>query len=223
MEKQYQFLGFFFLAFIVFVALGFYYPYFSLFPGFKDVSQMVQIHAAALLLWVVILITQPLLVTYQKFKAHRLIGRFTYFLMPVIILTSVGVLRQQYVEGLEQKMTSSESFRTLYTSAAELVSIVIYYTLAVFNILKGNVPYHMRYMICLALEFIPPSFGRTLGYWLYMRQYYTYNISIILCMLILILLILYDRRKNLDYKPYVLALSIFSITQIIWFAIGHPI
>ncbi len=184
---------------------------------------MVQIHAAALLLWVAILITQPLLATYQKFKAHRLIGRFTYFLMPVIILTSVGVLRQQYVEGLEQKMTSSESFRTLYTSAAELVSIVIYYTLAVFNILKGNVPYHMRYMICLALEFIPPSFGRTLGYWLYMRQYYTYNISIILCMLILILLILYDRRKNLDYKPYVLALSIFSITQIIWFAIGHPI
>lgn len=223
MEKQYQFLGFFFLIFIVFVALGFYYPYFSLFPGFKDVSQMVHIHAAALLLWVVILITQPLLITYQKFKTHRFIGRFTYFLMPVIILTSVGVLRQQYVEGIEQKMTSSESFRTLYTSAAELVSIVIYYALAVFNILKGNVPYHMRYMICLALEFIPPSFGRTLGYWLYMRQYYTYNISIILCMVILILLINYDRKKNLDYKPYVVALSIFSITQIIWFAIGHPI
>jgi hypothetical protein len=41
---------------------------------------------------------------------------------------------------------------------------------------KGNVAFHMRYMIRLALEFIPPSFGGTFGYWLYMKKYYTYNI-----------------------------------------------
>ena len=223
MEKQYKYLSYFFLVFIVFVALGFYYPYFSLFPEFKSVTQIIQIHATALLFWVVVLIVQPFLITYKKFKAHRLVGKFTYFLMPVIIISSVGVLRQQYTEGMEQKMTSAESFKTLYTSAAGLISIIIYYSLAVYNIWKGNVSYHMRYMICLALEFIPPSFGRTLGYWFYMRQYYTYNISIILCMLILITLIIYDRKKKLDYKPYVIALCIFSITQIIWFAIGHPI
>jgi hypothetical protein len=223
MEKQYRYLGFFFLSFIVFVALGFYYPYFSLFPEFKSVTQIIHIHAIALFLWVIVLIAQPLLITYHQFKAHRFIGKFTYFLMPVIIISSVGVLRQQYLEGIEQKMTSGVSLKSLYTSAAELISIVIYYTLAVYNIWKGNVAYHMRYMICLALEFIPPSFGRTLGYWFYMRQYHTYNISIILCMLILITLIIYDRKKNLDYKPYLIALAFFSIIQIVWFSIGHPI
>jgi hypothetical protein len=223
MERQYKYLGYFFLAFILFVALGFYYPYFSLFPDFKSVTSTTHIHAMALFLWVLILIIQPFLISYKKFRTHRLIGKFTYFLMPIIILSSIGVLRQQYYEGLEQKMTSSASLKTLFTSAAELFSIIIYYALAIFNILKGNVAFHMRYMICLALEFIPPSFGRTLGYWLDMRQYYTYNISILLCMIILIALIIYDKQKKSNYSPYVFALSLFSIIQICWFIIGHPI
>jgi hypothetical protein len=223
MERQYKYLGYFFLAFILFVALGFYFPYFSLFPEFKSVTVTIHIHATALLLWVIVLITQPFLIAYKKFRAHRLIGRFTYFLMPIIIISSIGVLKQQYYEGIEQKMTSSASLKTLFTSAAGLLSIIIYYSLAIINIWKGNVAFHMRFMICLALEFIPPSFGRTLGYWFYMKQYYTYNISILLCILILITLIIYDKQKNLDYKPYIFALSLFSVIQVCWYIIGHPI
>lgn len=112
MERQYRYLGYFFLAFILFVALGFYIPYFSLFPEFKSVTLTTHIHAIALFFWVIVLITQPFLIAYNKFKAHRFVGRFTYFLMPIIIISSVGVLRQQYYEGLEQKMTSYESFKT---------------------------------------------------------------------------------------------------------------
>ena len=48
------------------MALGFYYPYFSLFPGFASVTRVVHIHAIALLLWVVVLITQPLLITMEE-------------------------------------------------------------------------------------------------------------------------------------------------------------
>jgi hypothetical protein len=223
METMYKYIGYFFLVFIVFVALGFYYPYFSLFPDFRSVTTIIHIHTAALLLWIIILITQPLLITYKKYKTHQLIGRFTYFLMPVIIITCVAVLRRQYEEGIEQKMTSLASLKTLYTSGEELLFIMIYYSLAVFNIRKGRVAFHMRYMICLALEFIPPSFGRTLGYWLDMRQYHTYNISILLCMVILIALIIYDRQKKLNSTPYLLALSLFIIFHIGWYILGHPI
>jgi hypothetical protein len=223
MERQYKYLGYFFLVFILFVALGFYYPYFSLFPEFKSVTFTTHIHATALFLCVMILITQPFLIACKKFSAHRILGRITYFLMPVIIISSIGVLRQQYFEGIEQKMSPSASFKTLFTSAAELVSIIIYYSMAVYNIKKSNAAWHMRYMICLALEFIPPSFGRTLGYWLNMRQYYTYNISILLCMLILIFLIFIDKKNNMDYTPYIFGLCLFSITQITWYLLGHPI
>ncbi len=223
MERQYKYIGFFFLIFVVFVGLGFYYPYFSLFPHFKSVSAIVHIHAIALLLWVVILITQTLLITYNKIKRHRFIGKITYFLMPIIIISSIGVLWQQYYEGIEQKMTSIESLKTIFTFTTELISIIIFYTLAVRNILKGNVAFHMRYMICVALVFIPPSFGRTLGYWLYLKQYYTYNISILLCILILFVLIIYDRREKLKHRPYVVGLLVFLLFHISWYILGHPI
>ncbi|HMH24513.1 MAG TPA: hypothetical protein VK563_22185 [Puia sp.] len=216
-------MAYFFLAFIFFVALGFYYPYFSLFPEFKAVTFIIHIHATALLLWVVVIIVQPFLIAYKKFKAHRVIGRFTYLLMPLIIISSIGVLRQQYHEGVERHMTSSASLKTLFTSATELLSIVVFYLLAIFSILKQNVAFHMRYMICLALVFIPPSLGRTLGYWLFMTQYHTYNISILICIAILIMLILYDRQKKLNYTPYIVGLLVFSIFHVFWFAIGHPI
>lgn len=223
METGYKYIGYFFLVFIVFVALGFYYPYFSLFPTFKSITTIIHIHALALFLWVFILITQPLLITYKKFRIHRFIGRSTYFVMPLIILSTLGVLRQQYNEGIGQKMTSVESFKTLFTSATELIEIIIFYSLAIINILKGNVSFHMRYIICLSLIFIPPSFGRTLGYWLNMRQYYTYNISMLLCFLILIILIIRDRINKLNYKPYIVAFGILIFFHISWYLIGHPI
>lgn len=223
METGYKYIGYFFLLFIIFVALGFYYPYFSLFPSFKSITVIIHIHALALFLWVLILIAQPLLITYKKLKIHRFIGRFTYFLMPIIILSSIGVLKQHYNEGIEQKMTSTESLKTLFTSATELIEIIIFYSLAIINILKGNVAFHMRYMICLALEFIPPSFGRTLGYWLNIRQHYTYNISMLLCFAVLIILIIRDRINNLNYKPYIIAFWILLLFHISWYAVGHPI
>ena len=85
MEKQYKNLGYYFLILLVFVALGFYYPYFSLFPEFKSVTIIIHIHAIALFLWLVILMVQPLLIRYQKYEAHKKLGKFTYFLLPIVI------------------------------------------------------------------------------------------------------------------------------------------
>ena len=223
MEKQYKNVGYFFMTLIVFVALGFYYPYFSLFPDFKSITIIVHIHAITLMLWVVILIVQPLLIRFHKYKAHKIIGKFTYFLLPLVIISIIGVIRQGYYEDITEKMTPAQSLKAQFTNIAGIISILIYYTLAIINILKGNVPLHMRYMICLFLEFIPPTFGRTLGYWLNIRQFYTYNISILLSTLILVLLIVADKKRKLNYTPYIVALSLYFVVNGIWYALGHPI
>jgi hypothetical protein len=223
MEKQYKNLGYYFLILLVFVALGFYYPYFSLFPEFKSVTIIIHIHAIALFLWLVILMVQPLLIRYQKYEAHKKLGKFTYFLLPVVIFSMVGVIRQGYLEGIAEKMTSTQSLKAQFTNIAGIFSFLIYYSMAILNILKGNVGLHMRYMICLFLEFVPPTFGRTLGYWLNMRQIYTYSIALFLSAVILILLIRSDKKRNLDYSPYVVALTIYVIVYGSWLALGHPL
>jgi hypothetical protein len=223
MGKQYKNLGYYFLILLVFVALGFYYPYFSLFPQFKSVTIIIHIHAIALFVWLLILMVQPLLIRYQKYRAHRMLGKFTYFLLPIVIFSMVGVIRQGYLEGLNEKMTSTQSLKAQFTNTAGIFTFLFYYFMAINNILKGKVDLHMRYMICLFLEFVPPTFGRTLGYWLNIRQIYTYSIALLLSAIILVLLIMSDKKRKLNYSPYIVALSLYVIVYGSWLALGHPL
>ena len=223
MEKYYKNIGNYFLILILFISLGFYYPYFSLFPQFKSVTTIVHFHTITLMLWTFILIAQPILIRYQKYKAHKILGRVTYFLVPVVILTCFGVMRQQYYEDIENKMTSAQSFKALFTSFTGVLSIIIYYVLAIVNVLRSNIAFHMRYMICLFLEFIPPTFGRTLGYWLGLRQVYTHTIAVSVGAFIIIMLIAADKKRGADFTPYVVVLSLYFVFNFSWFALGCPL
>jgi len=105
-NKYYKNIGYYFLILVIFVAMGFYYPYFSLFPTFPSVTGIVHVHTIILLLWVFIMIAQPLLIRYKKYKTHKIIGKATYVIVPLLILTCVAVMHQQYIEGIQQKQTS---------------------------------------------------------------------------------------------------------------------
>ena len=175
------------------------------------------------MLWALILIAQPILIRYKKYKAHKILGRFTYFLVPLVILTCFGVMRQQYYEGLERKMTSAQSLKSLFVSLTQALSIIILYALAIINVLKGNIAFHMRYMICLFLQFIPPTFGRTLGYWLGLRQVYTNTIAVLVGVCIIIMLIMADKKRKADCTPYVVALSLYFAFNVSWFVLGCPL
>ena len=223
MEKYYQNTGKYFLILILFIALGFYYPYFSLFPQFKSVTITVHVHAISLMFWALVLIAQPILIRYKKYKAHKILGRFTYFLVPVVIVTCVGVMRQQYYEGIERKLTSAQSLKALFVSFTQALSIIILYVLAIINVLKGNIAFHMRYMICLFLQFIPPTLGRTLGYWLGLRQVYTNTIAVFVGVCALIVLIIADNKRKADFTPYVVALSLYFVFNVSWFSLGCPL
>jgi hypothetical protein len=140
-----------------------------------------------------------------------------------VIFTLFGVVKKQYDESIEQKMTSLQSFKIVFTSFAGIFTILIYYLSAIISIRIGNSALHMRWMICLFLEFIPPTFGRTLGYWFGIRQLYTYSISIALGATILVLLILADKKREKNYMPYTVALSLYAVVNSTWLAMGHPI
>src|SRR6202012_3749128 len=92
MKKIYYNSGYFFLILFAFVLLGFYKTYFGLIPRFdKSTTLLVHFHAAVLTTWVLLLIVQPLLVKYKKLKIHRLLGKLTYFLVPLIVCSMTGM------------------------------------------------------------------------------------------------------------------------------------
>lgn len=221
MEKGYRNLVYFLLILVLLVIFGFYKPYFAIFPNFdKTITVLVHIHATALLIWVSLLIIQPILILKKKYIVHRLIGKFTYFLVPVIVITSVGVMRKQFNEGIEQKMTVAESLEALIIPFAEILTFSLFYLLAIVN--RRNIGLHMRYIICTALVMITPSLARVMGYWFDAGQLKSYITCFILSDLILIALIFYDRKKNRKYTPYVVALTAFLIFHVGWYLVGHP-
>src|ERR1700729_2422344 len=150
MEKAYRGIIWFFLALLVLVLLGFYKPYFALFPDFdKTFNTIVHIHATALLLWVGLLLVQPVLILTKKMKAHRFLGKCTYFLVPVIVLSSIAVMDKQYGEEKAQGLGSSESLKTLWIPFMEILLFSVFYLLAI--LYKRDARYHMRYIVCTAL------------------------------------------------------------------------
>jgi len=168
MEKGYRNLVYFLLILGLLVAFGFYKPYFALFPDFNSsITLLVHIHATALLIWVLLLIIQPVLVLKRKYRIHRILGKFSYVLVFVIVATSIGVMMKQYNEGIAQKMSAITSLKTLIIPFAEIFTFSVFYVLAV--IYRRNIALHMRYIICTALVLITPSLARVMGYWFEMR------------------------------------------------------
>ena len=77
-EKGYKNTGYIFIILLVIIFFGFFKTYFGLFPHFNErTTPIVHFHVFVLTLWVVLLIVQPLLIRYKKFRAHRLLGRLT--------------------------------------------------------------------------------------------------------------------------------------------------
>ena len=123
-----------FLILFAFVIIGFFKTYFGLFPYFDDhTTILVHFHATVLTLWVILLIVQPLLIRYKKFAVHRLIGKFTYILVPLIICSFIGMMNKQYNEELLQKIPRSEIVQDISLSVALLLLFITFYILAIIN------------------------------------------------------------------------------------------
>ena len=90
MEKSYRYLGYFFLLFIPLIFFGFYKTYINQFPTFENVKHgYIHVHAAIAILWVALVIVQPFLIVNKKLAWHRKIGKLSYFIFPLLILSFV--------------------------------------------------------------------------------------------------------------------------------------
>jgi hypothetical protein len=221
MERQYKNLGYFLVVLLVFVAVGFYKPYFALIPNFgPGITPLVQVHAILLMSFVALLVAQPLLIRYRKSDLHRNLGKLTYFLMPLLVASCIGVIFKEYDEALRSGSVEA-ALRSIFSDAAQLLLLVLFYLLAILN--WRNVPVHMRYMIAVALIVAPAGIARVLGYWFEVPRYASGLASNALLDAVLIALILFDRRNHLNYRPYMLVLPLFVLSHTAFALLARPL
>lgn len=144
----YVFLGFFGLALLAF------WPEYIVKLPHTLLDQ--NLHGAAMTLWFAMLIVQPLLIRYGHRELHRRIGRASYLLFPLAILTILLLTHHQLTS-----MRPAVFWKKGQAAALPLTTAGIFatsYVLAISH--RRTMALHARYMVATSFALIGPVFSR---------------------------------------------------------------
>lgn len=240
MQKIYNLyhnLGYWFLLFIVLVVGGFYSSYFSILRSHRQ--PIIHIHFVLMMLWIAMLITQPFLIKFKKLSVHRLLGRISYWLVPLVLLSAFLMIRLSYHQFILKTNQQLEQGLNKFTppeilqQAADVQAIaffyftwfIIFYLLAIIN--RRRSPVHARYMLATALTLLGPTVDRIM-FFVFGLQLLPGGISVmwvsfILIDIILALLLYQDYKNKRPIKTLLTCLLIYIPGQVLHFAVmGQP-
>ena len=207
MDRTYKYLGYFLLLLIPLTFAGFYKTYFEPFPNFgKNIDVYIHIHAVIASLWIAILIVQPFLIVNKKIALHRSVGKLSYVVFPLLIISFIPRII---------KTINSGDIQFLFFPLADGFLLVTFYVLAIYY--KKKTAKHMRYMIASALVLMGPTFGRIGPNLLGWSELSTQNVEYGIIYTILIILILYDLKNKRKFQPYLIAIVGFVIHQLVYY------
>ena len=159
-SKKYKLIGLLFLALYVMTHLGFYKTYFIHFPSFEKFQLLHHVHGFLMSTWILMLVTQPLLIGYGKVRLHHFVGRLSYVIAPLLIVSLFLITKMSYNKGV---LLSSprDAIADQALSIAQLFTFSGFYALAMAY--RKNADRHMRYIIGTGLLMILPGLNRLLG------------------------------------------------------------
>ena len=222
---KYKNLGYWFILLIVCVFAGFYTTYFSRF--FEPTANIIHIHFVLMALWIMMLIAQPFLIKFKKLSWHRLLGKVSYLLVPLVLITTWLVTRNEYyrkienlqnevVEGM-QNLSQLEILKAASVNPAAFIGVIwfiTFYSLAIKFRRKPNK--HARYMLATALILLSPTIDRFVAINLGIKSVAgiaSYIISFLIIDLILAYLLFIDYRTKKETRTLSICLLIFIIGQ----------
>ncbi|MGK2864962.1 MAG: hypothetical protein ACSLE0_23720 [Chitinophagaceae bacterium] len=195
MDRTYKYLGYFLLLLIPLIFAGFYHSYFKTFPNFgENIEAVLHTHAVIAAIWVAILIVQPFLIVNKKVAWHRRVGKLSYFVFPLLILSFIPSIIKTYNAG---------DYPFLFFPIGDGLLLILFYSLAIYY--KRKTARHMRYMIASALVLLGPTLGRIGPHLFGWSELLTQNVEYGIIYFILAGLILYDRKNNRKSQPYLIA------------------
>jgi len=195
------------------VQWGFYHPYTSQFPHFKDATPLIHIHGALLMTWMLLLIAQPLLIQSGRANLHRKIGKVSWVLGPLIIIFLFLIGRGGYRRGLGI-VPEHDNLTFIVLDMRGFISFAIFWSLAMIYRKTPNT--HMRYMIATGILAIGPGVGRGLIYSVGLNLGDAITIADVLDLLIVGFLLGYDVYRKKNYKPFLTVFLVLLIGALLW-------
>ncbi|TXE11204.1 YfhO family protein [Algoriphagus aquimarinus] len=212
-KNTYRLTALLMVVIIIGVQWGFYETYTSQFPNFINSTYIIHIHGALLMIWLGLLVVQPMLIYVKKAKLHRSIGKVAFVLGPLIILSMYFVTRDSYWRGLDV-LSESENLGFMVLDIRGFFTFAIFWALAMGY---RKIPSaHMRYMIGTGILAIGPGVGRGLLASFDISPYVAFTITDGIDLLIVGTLLGIDLVKKNDYKPSLVVFLFLLVGSALW-------
>jgi len=192
---------------------GFYRTYIVFFPSFEGFQFVQHFHGVMMSLWMAFLITQPLLISRKKYRIHKLIGKFSFVIAPLLMISIFGVSRMTFHRNLASS-TMENAVADIALSIPGLITFATLYGLAITN--KHRTYNHMRYMIGTALLMIGPGLGRVLILSFEIPPPIAITITLAAVSAIAVTLLAVDLIKKRDYKPFLIVACLMLFQSALW-------
>ena len=202
------------LGVLIILFWGFYRTYIVFFPAFEGFQFIQHFHGVLMLLWMALLIIQPLLIARKKHRIHKMIGKASFVIAPLLIISIFLVSQMTFHRNLSQDAPMSDAIAEIALNIGSLLVFIILYALAVLNTKRTY--YHMRYMIGTALLMIGPGLGRALIIYFEIPPPVAISITLGVVALMGVALFVSDLVKKRDYRPFLIVACVLTLEVVIW-------
>lgn len=213
MEKTYKLTSLFFGLVLLVIFWGFHRTYTVFFPKFEGFQTVQHVHGALMMTWMLMLITQPLLILSGKAQVHRLIGKISYVIAPLVVISIFLVMRMSFYHQKET-LPLPVAQGGIFLQIPMMIAFLVMYLLAIGN--KHRTSHHMRYMIGTSFLMIGPGLGRALIIYFGVPFQEAVFYADYLVMAIAATLLITDLVNKRPWVPYTVVLSLLVFCHVLF-------
>jgi hypothetical protein len=203
----------YFFIFLLFISFaGFYKTYLIKFPNFEGFTMAHHFHGMVMVTWILILIAQPVLIRTKNLALHRVVGKVSYIVFPLLVLSFFLVARASYFRNLKLR-GETEALAGMANGIPDMFYISILYGFGIY--FKKKTSYHLRFFAAIGLMILGPGLGRFLiavcGF-----PFTAIPVMIVSIALFTLVWMIIDIRNKRSAFPLSVFLTIIAITFIVF-------
>ena len=130
--------------------------------GTRPITVMVHVHGLVMTAWILLFLTQTLLISKRRTGLHRKVGVAGAFLAIVVVALGIYTIANSILRGHAD--ADLQLFSLLFV-AFDGLSLLLFGGLVLGALRLGNrPPVHKRLMLMALVSLLPPAFGRFVAY-----------------------------------------------------------
>ena len=208
---------------LLLLQIGFYKTYVRHFPNFQDYitpngrkfhfSWIKHFHGMMMMGWVLMLLLQPVLILKGKIKWHHRLGRLSYILAPLVLLSLWLITHERFYEFL-QRQGYDAAVAHLSLNFPNIIFFALLYSLAIYY--RKRSPLHISFMCGTGILLIGPGLARILITYFDFTPDNSVTIAKVVMVAIPLIIAIADSMRKKTISPFTVVTAVMIVNAILW-------